>query len=267
GSVNVRFGVVRDAPSDGRHWGMLEVIDTGIGIPADKVRDLFQPFTQADRSTTRRFGGSGLGLAICRRLSELMGGSIRVESTLGRGSRFEVRLPFEAVAASALPTPTVLERVSAAEAEASLQPMSGGVPSAPATARPAAAPRAERVLIVEDNGLNLKIALHMCRKLGFDPDVASSGTEALEKTAQGAYDILLLDCQMPDVDGYTVTRQLRARTGAQPVIVALTAAALPGDRERCLAAGMNDYLAKPMTLAALHSLLERWAPRPTQTST
>src|SRR5262249_24944320 len=118
---------------------------------------------------------------------------------------------------------------------------------------------AGRVLVVEDNEVNLKIAVHLCRKLGVKPDVATSGEEALEKTARDAYDLLILDCQMPGTDGYAVSRTLRARRGHQPIILALTASAMAGDRELCLAAGMDDYITKPVTLGALRSVLTRHA--------
>jgi CheY-like chemotaxis protein len=233
GEVVVRLSVSCEAPGAQACWLSTEVRDTGIGIAADKLARLFEPFSQADQATNRRFGGTGLGLAISSRLGALMGGTIDVDSVPGSGTRFTVRIPFERAPPATAPPPP------------STRPVVG---------------RSERVLLVEDNAVNRKVALHFCRKLGFEPDMAVCGQEALDKTTSNDYDVLLLDCQMPDIDGLTVCRAIRDRAGVQPIIIALTASAMPGDREECLAAGMNDYMTKPLALASLRSTLDRWLP-------
>jgi signal transduction histidine kinase/ActR/RegA family two-component response regulator len=214
----------------------LEVVDTGIGIAAEVQGRLFSRFTQADASTTRRFGGTGLGLAITRHLVELMGGEIGVESELGQGARFwcELELPV-AAADDTAPQP---ERASAV----------------------AAAPR--RVLVVDDNAVNRLVASRMLSKLGCEVIEAVNGLEAVERASDPALALILMDCQMPELDGYEATARIRADASARRVpIVAMTANAMAGDRERCLLSGMDDYVAKPVTAAALARLLECWARR------
>jgi signal transduction histidine kinase/CheY-like chemotaxis protein/HPt (histidine-containing phosphotransfer) domain-containing protein len=209
----------------------FSVQDTGIGIEPEHLPRLFQSFFQTDSSVTRRYGGTGLGLAISKRLVELMGGRIGVESRLGKGSLFWFELP--------------LARISDAEAR-----KGHSVP---------VLPRGQRVLLVEDNRLNQEVALHFLRRAGLEVDVASHGAEALERLAQAPYDVVLMDCQMPFMDGYEAARRIRAMPQfAQLPIIALTANALPGDRERSLAAGMNDHLSKPINANQLYQILERW---------
>ncbi len=209
----------------------FSVQDTGIGIDPEHLPRLFQSFFQTDSSVTRRYGGTGLGLAISKRLVELMGGRIGVESRLGKGSLFWFELP--------------LARISDAEAR-----KGHSVP---------VLPRGQRVLLVEDNRLNQEVALHFLRRAGLEVDVASHGAEALERLAQAPYDVVLMDCQMPFMDGYEAARRIRARPQfARLPIIALTANALPGDRERSLAAGMNDHLSKPINANQLYQILERW---------
>ena len=349
----------------------LAVTDSGIGIPADKLAHIFEKFTQADASTTRRYGGTGLGLAICRQLSELMGGGIEVDSVEGRGSAFAVTLQFQALPDSRpagrrlqgrrimliLPHPrereilmeqlaaeggTVLGVASANEAVGllfaerasgrsydavlvdeswgrqsqgladaagpgsrlvllievgprggrpaypacsavvtrplrhhelldSLQPKShaqGAAASQPVKAI-AAAPEESlrlgpaRILLVDDAPVNQKVALAMLRRLGCLTDLASNGAEALDLMARNQYDLVLMDCQMPVLDGFHATQAQRNReatTGAHLPIVAMTAHAMHGDRERCLQAGMDDYLAKPVRRETLEETLCRWLP-------
>ena len=217
----------------------FEVLDTGVGIPADKLSQLFDPFTQADASTTRRFGGTGLGLSISLRLVELMGGCLGVESVEGQGSTFGFDLP---LAAASAPDPGPAEPT----------------PSASLPAGPM------RVLVVEDHSVNQLLVTRMLEKLGHRPEVAENGVEALEALRERPFDIVLMDCQMPEMDGFEATRRLRqgeagGRNQTAPVI-ALTANAMSGDRERCLAAGMSDYLSKPLQAAALDLALRRHAP-------
>ncbi|MCS7300812.1 MAG: response regulator [Fimbriimonadales bacterium] len=217
----------------------IGVQDTGIGIPADKLDILFEAFTQADGSTTRKYGGTGLGLAICKRLVELMGGRIGVESEIGVGSLFFVDLPLPAAqppqAQTAAPSETLPEKFAGA-----------------------------RLLLVEDNEVNRKVAVRLLSKLEVEVDIATNGLEAVQKATENAYDLILMDCQMPEMDGYEATRTLRAR-GVQTPIVALTANALEGDREKCLACGMNDYLSKPIQADRLRAALAQWLPRSNET--
>jgi PAS domain S-box-containing protein len=228
----------------------LSVRDTGIGLAPSTCERLFKPFSQADGSTTRRYGGTGLGLAICHSLAGMMGGEIGVESTLGQGSCFRVVLP--------LP---IAEAPCEAANDAPLR-------------LAAPAPRLSgRVLLVEDNGVNQEIGLAMLESIGCAVELASDGREAIEATARNDYDLVLMDCQMPNVDGFEATRVIRAREQElrtqdpqqfRLAIVALTANAMRGDREQCVAAGMDDYLSKPFTLEQLRKVVETWMQRPRQ---
>jgi CheY-like chemotaxis protein len=210
----------------------VEVRDTGVGIAREIQRKLFQPFVQADASSTRRFGGTGLGLAISRQLAEMMGGQIGVESVLGRGSVFWFELPFER-GGKALP----------AGSSTAMLPRGG---------------RAWRLLVVEDDGANQQVASLLLRQLGHNAAVASNGEEALRLLAAGNFDAVLMDCQMPVMDGYEATQRIRAgQGGVNPriPIIALTAYARAEDRARCLAAGMNAYVSKPLRTADLVAAL------------
>ncbi len=211
--------------------------DTGVGIPEGAHATIFEDFEQVDASSTRRFGGAGLGLAIARELVALMGGTIELESEVGFGSTFRLVLPFEVDE----PADRVVPRAVARSSQ---------VP---------AAIDGPQVLLVEDNVVNQKIATRMLEKLGCRVDVASNGREAVEMTDVVAYDLVLMDVEMPELDGYGATAQIRARearTGAHVPVVAMTARAMSGDRERCLAAGMDDYVSKPVELAELARVVE-----------
>jgi len=216
----------------------IRVVDTGIGIPAGKVERLFEAFVQQDASTTRRFGGTGLGLSICRRLTELMGGEISVQTALGEGTAFHVSVP--------LPLAT---------AEASV-PGEGPGPLL-ITAEPGDGSLL-RVLLAEDNRINQKVAARMLDRLGCSVDVVEDGQQAFEAVRNQHYDLVLMDVQMPELDGLEATRRIRALPDQpQPRVVALTANAMEDDRDRCLAAGMDDFLTKPITVDALAAALDR----------
>jgi len=245
---------VARASSSGDEAGALEftVRDTGIGMDAEACKRIFSPFTQADGSTTRRFGGTGLGLVISRQIVEIMGGKIAVESRAGEGSTF---------------------RFTVVLAEAQTK---GAAPGPVAASAPAPAPSKERymsarVLLCEDNRINQQVCLAMLRSLGCACDVVGNGRDGLAAAMAGEHDLVLMDCHMPEMDGYEASAAIRAQEARlnaarravdlpprRVPIVALTANAMDGDREQCLAAGMDDYLRKPYTKAQLAAVLERW---------
>jgi len=205
-------------------------------IRPDQLEGLFSPFTQADASTTRKYGGTGLGLAISKQLVELMGGRVGVDSREGCGSAFW----FTAVLDVAPPgrKPASENANARCGADAPVRPV--------------------RVLVAEDNAINRQVALAQLRKLGYEALAVNNGAEAVEKVQAGGYDLVLMDCQMPVMDGLEATRLIRQSTGIP--IVAMTAHAMPGDRDRCLSRGMDDYLAKPVELKQLAEALARWLP-------
>jgi signal transduction histidine kinase/DNA-binding NarL/FixJ family response regulator len=211
------------------------VSDTGIGIPAEAQARLFDPFSQADSSTTRQFGGTGLGLAIARQLVELMGGRIGLESAEGRGSTFWASVPLR------------------------LGQQPARLPAAPAASgEESPIDRAVRLLLVEDNPTNQMVAVGLLHKLGYcNITVAANGEDALAQAAAKDFDAILMDCQMPVLDGFQATERLRAQ-GCRLPIIAMTANAMRGDRERCLAAGMTDYLSKPFSEQKLAAVLAHW---------
>ena len=229
GHVDLRVGA-SVAVAGSAHF-VFTVEDTGIGIAPDQHARIFEAFVQADRSTTRQFGGTGLGLQIASRLSQLMSGTLRLVRSTSEGSVFELALPMRL-----------------AEADAS----------------PLASPRtvSGHVLVVDDNGVNRDIAAAMLRHIGCTVDLANNGLEALAAVERARYDLVFMDCQMPEMDGYDATRTLRARgrTSEQLPIVAMTAGALASDRERSLAAGMNGHISKPLLDESLMAVLLTWLP-------
>jgi len=224
GSVDVQ--VDSGFSGKGEFWLEFTVSDSGTGIPADKLALIFDKFTQADGSVSRKYGGTGLGLAITRKLVELHGGEIEVESEIGRGTTFMVKLKCE-IAIDEPGSGKFVERLPAA-ADAALSIF--------------------RILVVEDNQVNQKVVTTVLRKRGYTIELAGDGTEALSKLENSAaFDLILMDVQMPVLDGLEATRLIRKdpRWNGLP-IVAMTAHAMSGDKERCLEAGMNGYISKPV---------------------
>jgi signal transduction histidine kinase/DNA-binding NarL/FixJ family response regulator/HPt (histidine-containing phosphotransfer) domain-containing protein len=258
GGIQVRLDVddsAADAEDDGagvRDRLVFSVSDSGIGISAEAQSRLFQPFAQADGDTTRRFGGTGLGLAICRRLAELMGGEVSMESVQGLGTT--MRLSLALPRASLADVPQEPEAPGAA-GEFALR----SLPDADEAAR-----EGTLVLLVDDHPTNRLVIARQLALAGFASEAAGDGVEGLEKWRSGRYALLLSDVHMPRMDGYELARRIRAEEAARDIahtpIVALTASALKGEAERCLTAGMDDYLAKPVSIAALAGTLRRWLP-------
>lgn len=236
----------------------IAVEDTGIGIPEDKHDYIFNMFAQADNSTTRKFGGTGLGLAICKELVHMMEGEIGVTSTLGHGSRFWFSLRLEKDAAR--------PSLSSPRKEHALPPER----RAPRTAGAAKGEGKTRVLLVEDNPANQMVATRMLEKYGCRVTHACNGIEAVELATRSSFHIIFMDCQMQEMDGYEATAALREyerhEGKKRTPIIALTAHALKGDREKCLAAGMDDYLAKPVKQGELETMVKKWVDaRPAET--
>jgi signal transduction histidine kinase/CheY-like chemotaxis protein len=242
----VQLSVTSEEERNGEAMLRMTVEDTGIGIPEDRRTDIFGKFTQVDGSTTRRYGGTGLGLAICKELVELMGGRIGVNSRLGEGSTFWVTLNLPVVPQGAV------KRDAAGETPGALQPLRAG-----AEQRIRA-----RVLVAEDNLMNQRVVAMMLENLGCRVDVAPTGRDAVEMLGRFPYDLVFMDCWMPEIDGIAATKLIRRQEPADRhvPIIAMTAIAQEQDRERCLAAGMDDYLSKPVAAEDLRAALDRWMP-------
>ncbi len=259
---SVRLSVQGDG-AGGAEGLRLTVRDTGMGIPADKLSMLFQKFTQLDASTTRRFGGTGLGLAICRELTERMGGHVSVESELGEGSTFEVVLPLLRIAAGASTVVPVADREAALELPATVGPVLESDADGVAGERhDAEAGRgALRVLAAEDNPTNQLVLTTIMQIFGVELTLAADGIEAVDTWRDGVFDVVLMDIQMPRLDGVAATRRIRAEeaeTGRpRTPILALSANALTHQVEAYLAAGMDGHVAKPIELPKLQAALEQ----------
>jgi two-component system sensor histidine kinase/response regulator len=215
----------------------FEVSDTGIGIPAAQQAGLFEAFAQADSSTTRRFGGTGLGLAITRRIVQAMGGDAGVRSVPGKGSCFWLTV-----------------RLGKGH-----ESSAGTLPKAEDEVRLKREHHGARILVADDEPVNLEVVRLLLEDLGLRVDAAENGLEALQMAVDGHYALILMDLQMPQLDGLATTRALRAHPHLRTTpVIAMTASALPGDRETCLAAGMNDFISKPVSVDALFGMLLRW---------
>jgi PAS domain S-box-containing protein len=266
GAVTVHASL--ESAHDGGANVRFSVADTGIGISDEQIAGLFSPFVQADASTTRRYGGTGLGLTISKQLVERMGGAIGVESRPGEGSTFWFTACFEHASAGEREPRTEQTQEAGSENASSVQAGldqagPGANPTCPAhrSSGEARSAHHERILVAEDNFTNREVILAQLRKLGYIAHAVSNGVEAVDTVQRGGYDLVLMDCAMPVMDGYEATHRIRQSLQAHIPIIALTASAMAPDRERCLAAGMDDYLAKPVELGRLEKTLARWAPK------
>ena len=265
----VQVSVSRET-RDENDWLRIGVRDTGIGISEDMKERLFKPFSQVDSSTTRLYGGSGLGLVICKRLVEMMGGDIGVESEPGRGSLFTVKIPVIPVATvPAEPKHSEFQRAPGLTAHDSPLPN----PASSSAVRPSqvdgATPTSLHILVAEDSRMSRTVAKLTLERLGHGVETVTNGLEALEAVKRQPYDAVLMDVRMPEMDGLEATRQIREYESRQAnrsrsFIIALTADALTGDREKCINSGMDDFLSKPLNPEALKTALERSRINPSQ---
>ncbi|HUQ90967.1 MAG TPA: ATP-binding protein, partial [Bryobacteraceae bacterium] len=241
GSIVVRWRV---RPVDADHVQLHAAVeDTGIGIPADRLELIFERFRQADASTTRRFGGTGLGLAVSKLLIEAMGGAIGVESREGKGSTFWFHLTLPV---SQGPAPTASRHIPQ---------------------NPIPFDRPPKVLVVEDNAINRKVAERTLLNLGCDVVLATDGLDALRRIASQPFDVIFMDCHMPEMDGYAATAEIRRRerVGVRVPIIAMTASVLDEERRRCEESGMDDFVPKPWQSAEVRLALLRWYKSPVAT--
>ncbi len=235
GEISVRLKVLSHADNKARL--RVEVSDTGVGIDEITLEKLFTAFTQADGTTTRKYGGTGLGLAIVKQLVHLMGGELGVESVPRKGSTFWFQIPV------GVATQGPKKKTAVAQVDHSPLPSS-------------------RILLAEDNPVNQMVANRMLEQLGLEVVVAANGNQALKKLEHEDFDVVFMDCQMPELDGFAATRILRdyekQLSKERTTVIAMTANVMEGDRERCLEAGMDDYIGKPVKLDELESVLRRW---------
>ena len=236
GEGDVRLTVQIDERSAKAARMRFSVSDTGVGIPEDRRAQIFDAFVQVDASVSRQHGGTGLGLAICRHIVDAMDGEMGLESEVGRGSTFWFTVPLER---KSLPRP----KVASSTTEIQVQQA--------------------RVLVAEDNEVNRRVAELMLTRLGLDVEMVHNGQEAVDAVARRAHDLVLMDCEMPVMDGYTATARIRQMEapGERVPIIAITAHVMLSDRQRCFEVGMDDYLSKPIALEKLKSTLKRWLAR------
>lgn len=235
----VRVSVTSVSMEQNMHEIQISIEDTGIGIPRDKQESVFKKFTQADASTARKYGGTGLGLAITRQLVEIMGGTIGLESQEGVGTKFSITMPLQIAEENAVVDMDQGSEISAINTQT-------------------------KIMIVDDHPVNLLFMRNVLSHLGFSHvDEATGGREALNLFEKERHDLILMDCQMPDMDGYKAASLIREQEGADqmPVIIAVTADAMKGAQEKCAAAGMDDYISKPVEAEKLRCILQKWRPR------
>ena len=277
GSVNIHISLESETPD--AVLVCFSVRDTGIGIPAEKIGKLFAKFSQVDSSTTRTYGGTGLGLAISKQLSELMGGEIGVSSEVGKGSEFWFTARLAKQPAQNLPpeqaSPKTSGYLNSSKKYSGWTGSEENVPSIADSTHAEIPPGQSnealdfkknfehaRILLVEDNLTNQKVVLGILKKLGLKADLAGTGTEAVKFLEAGSFDLVLMDVQMPEMDGYEATHHIRSSQSRvlnhKIPIIAMTAHAMSGDRDKCIQAGMDDYLTKPIELAAFIAKLEKW---------
>jgi CheY-like chemotaxis protein len=237
GHCHVRIDA--DSPRGPRPCLQIAIEDTGIGIASQDQQKIFELFTQVDESSERKHQGAGLGLALSRGLVTLLGGTLTLESERGRGSTFRVRVPYNAVKDDA--------RVAA---------LAGDKDETGASA----APDAQAVLVVDDSRTNRMLLTHFLRKMHWEIDEAENGKEAVAKAAERHYSVIFMDCEMPVMDGFQATREIRKRGDSTP-IVAVTAYVSDDARKRCLAVGMNEFIGKPISAGQIRSAMRQWAGR------
>jgi signal transduction histidine kinase/ActR/RegA family two-component response regulator len=254
GTITIR--VSSDSEDERNVELRFDVIDTGIGIPQDLQNVLFSPFTQVDGSTTRKYGGTGLGLAISKQLVKLMGGKIGLESEVGKGSTFWFTAAFEKQSTKSISGDgTFSEIVQHLDIDTSIERSAESSILENGN-------RTIRVLVAEDNPVNQRVAQIMLNKMGLRADIVANGQEAINMLRIIRYDMVLMDCQMPEMDGFEATRLIRQQRSMvinpSIPIIALTACALAGDRDKCIQAGMDDFIAKPIQRKELAKVLARW---------
>jgi PAS domain S-box-containing protein len=252
----VEVSILYETGAAGESLLGFNVRDTGAGIAPDRLDRLFKPFSQADSSTTRKYGGTGLGLAICRSLAKLLGGSVEVTQTSPAGTTFHFSIA--CVPCDMMPDVLLSDLALGGNGRSTRPPMLALKSDEGARQQPL------RIIVAEDNVVNQKLLQHLLKRLKFEAEFVGNGVECLKLLRDGTYDIVLMDCQMPEMDGYEATQRIRAGEGGEGHrtirIIALTAHAMAGDREKCIAAGMDDYLTKPIQPAQLVTALERSRP-------
>lgn len=263
GGIVLRVNCLEETPS--HIITKISVTDTGIGLSEKDKRLLFHPFTQVDGATTRRFGGTGLGLSICKRLVDMMDGRIDVQSTVGKGSTFSFTLPLERSPLGRTDSPSTASPGAEQGYVETRKEQLAKIAANTSTSDTAKVPDTVKlILVADDNKTSQLVTVLQLKQLGYVGHVVNNGREAVDATLKTPYSLVLMDCQMPEMDGFEATHTIRKseiEIGRHTPIIGLTAQAMEGDRERCLEAGMDDYLSKPATLERLQNLIEQWVIR------